>query len=277
MAGRPEVEELYDASYRRQPARIPIRLAVTSATLMATLMAMVLLSACTAGASKDDDGPSAAEQTSSTTTTPTGEPTYAYTSGPGEVFMLPKDSDFGTIRAGRYEVWRIGSPVHYEVDVPEGWRVLAGTYLNAPTDGHGIFFVASLPKHNTELAVHPCRDHSLRLVGPTVSDFTRAMQQQPVWRVSTPRPVTLDGNKGLYFEIELPARVNPARCVDGAVSEYESGRDGMATTQSYQGRWWILEVDGERLAVMARCYDTCSELDLDTMSAMAESVHFLPR
>ena len=55
----------------------------------------------------------------------------------------------------------------------------------------------------------------------------------------------LDGNKGLYFEIELPARVIPARCVGGAVSEYESGRDGMATgpytdgsaTQRAVARW----------------------------------------
>jgi hypothetical protein len=242
-----------------------------------TLMNLVLLGACAADASKDDNSLSA-EGTSSATTTPTsdasGEPTYTYTSGPGEVFLLPQDSDFGTIRAGRYEAWRIGSPVHYEVDVPDGWRVLAGTYLNAPTDGHGIFFVASLPHDGTELAVHPCRDHSLWLVGPTVGDFARAMRDQPVWRVSTPRPVSLDGHRGLYFEIELPARVDPAECVDGAVSEFESGRDGMATTQSYQGRWWVLEVDGERLVVMARCYDTCSELDLDTMSAMAESIEF---
>ena len=239
-----------------------------------TLMILVLLAACTPDASEHDDGPSAPE-THRTTTTPTSEPTYTYTSGPEKVFQLPEDSDFGTLRAGRYEARRIGSPLRYEVDVPDGWRVLAGTYLNAPTDGQGIFFVASLPKHRTELAVHPCRDHSLRLVGPTVRDFTRAMQEQPVWRVSTPRPVTLAGNKGLYFEIELPAWVDPARCVDGAVSEYESGRDGMATTQSYQGRWWILKVHGERLVVMARCYDTCSELDLDTMSAMAESITFL--
>ena len=190
------------------------------------------------------------------------------------MFLLPKDSDFGTIRAGRYEAWRIGSPVHYEVDVPDGWRVLAGTYLNAPTDGHGIFFVASLPKDRTELAVHPCRDHSLCLVGPTVRDFTRAMQEQPVWKVSTPRPVTLDGNRGCTSRSSFRRRSTRLDCVDGAVSEYESGRDGMATTQSYRGRWWVLEVDGERLVVMARCYDTCSELDLDTMSAMAESITF---
>ena len=250
---------------------LPIRLAVTCCTLMTT----VLLSACTADVSRDADARGVVEQTSSTTTTPTSAPTYTYTSRPEEeVFLLPKNSDFGTMSAGRYEAWRIGSPVRYEVDVPDGWRVLAGTYLNAPTDGHGIFFVASLPKHRTELAVHPCRDRSLRLVGPTVRDFTRAMQEQPVWEMSAPRPVTLDGNKGLYFEIELPTSVNPARCVDGAVSEYEAGRDGMATSRSYKGRWWVLEVDGQRLVVMARCYDTCSELDLEIMSAMAESITF---
>jgi hypothetical protein len=95
-----------------------------------------------------------------------------------------------------------------------------------------------------------------------------------VCREPTCRPITLDGHEGLYFEIEPPAGLNPADCVDGAVSEYESGRDGMATTRSYRGRWWVLDVDGQRLAVMARCYDTCSEDDLDTMTAMAESVTF---
>ena len=248
----------------------PCRLTVTCCMLLT----IALLLACSADPSKDDDALKDADQTGSTTTTPTSEPTYTYTSAPGEAFQLPKDSNFGTMRAGRYEAWRIGSPVRYEVEVPDGWRVLAGTYLNAPTDGHGIFFVASLPKDLTDLAVHPCRDHSLFRVGPTVRDFTRAMQEQPAWKVSTPRPVTLDGNQGLYFEIELPPSVDPADCEDGSVSEYESGRDGMATTRSYRGRWWVLEVDGQRLVVMARCYDTCSETDLDTMSAMAESITF---
>ena len=250
----------------------PNHLAVTCCALMT----MVLVSACTdSPTTTSDDVLTVIEETSSSTTPPPSEPTY--TSGPGEVFLLPKDSDFVPMGAGRYEVRRIGSPDHYEVDVPDGWRVLAGTYLNAPTDGHGIFLVASLPKKRTDLAVHPCRDHRLWRVGPTVRDFTRAMREQPVWRVSTPRPVTLDGNHGMYLEIELPASVNPARCVGGAVSEYESGRDGLTTTQSYRGRWWILDVAGQRLVVMARCYDTCSELDLDTMSAMAESITFPQR
>ena len=68
--------------------------------------------------------------------------------------------------------------------------------------------------------------------------------------------------------------MDPDDCVDGVVSEYESGRDGMATADTYKGRWWVLEVAGERLVVMARCYATCTEQDLDTMTAMAESITF---
>ena len=140
-----------------------------------------------------------------------------------------------------------------------------------------MFFIARVPKNRTELPVHPCRDHSLWHVGPTVDDLARAIARQPVWRVSTPRPVTLDGLRASYLEIELPARVDPADCVDGSVSEWEAGRDGMATTRTFRSRWWILEVDGQRLLVQGRCYDTCTERDLDTLSAMAESVTFARR
>jgi len=239
--------------------------ALPSCTVLA-----ILLGSCTAGASQDDEGLPAPERSPRAVVTPAGDPSYS--SDPEEPFLLPRGSDFVPMSAGRYEAWRIGSSDHYEVDVPDGWRVLAGTYLNAPADGHGIFFVASLPRKRTDLAVHPCRDHTLWRVGPTVRDFAEAMRKQPVWRVSTPRPVALDGHQGLYVEVELPARVDPARCVDGAVSEYESGPDGMATTVSYKGRWWILDVHGQRLVVMARCYDTCTQQDLDTMTAMAESI-----
>src|SRR5688572_9958189 len=103
------------------------------------------------------------------------------------------------------------------------------------------------------------------------------MANQPVSEVSTPRPATLDGIRATYLEVELPERVDPADCVGQAVSEYEAGPDGMMTTQSYRSRWWILEVNGQRFLVMARCYDTCTKDDLDTMSAMAASIHFLPR
>ena len=222
-------------------------LLVLAGSALATLS---LMTACTAGSTTSKEAPGR------------------------EVSPLSKGGGMVSLDAGRYEAWRIGSAARYEVEVPDGWRVLSGTFFNAPSDGHGIFFVASLPKDRTDLAKHPCRNHALRRVGPTVSDFVLAMRAQPVWEVSEPRPVALDGRDGLYVEVELPADVDPARCVDGVVSEYESGPDGMATDTSYKGRWWVLQVAGERLVVMARCYDTCSEQDLDTMTAMARSISF---
>ena len=204
----------------------------------------------------------------------TGEPTL--TPEPGEVVRLRNGLEWATLREGRYLAWGMSGSLRYEVDVPDGWRVLQGTYINSP-ERRGTFFVARTPKHNTELPVHPCRDHSLRLVGPSVDDLARAMASQPVWRVTRPRPVTLDGRQAMYLEVELPTRVDPTDCVDQAVSEYEAGRDGLATSEAYRGRWWVLEVDGQRFTVMARCYAICTKDDLDTMSAMAKSIHFLPR
>jgi hypothetical protein len=252
----------------------PCRLAATT---------VLLLGACSADPSPDDASetrpsgtPTSAQPSSPVASEEqSGEPTYVPDAG--EVFKLPEGKGWATLREGRYAAWGMSKSLRYEVDVPDGWRALSGTYINAPEEKKGIFLVARTPKDNTRLPVHPCRDHSLRLVGPTVDDLATAMAAQPVWRVSPPRPVMLAGVPAMYLEVELPARVDPADCLDEHVSEYEAGRDGLWTTQSYKGRWWVLEVDGERFVVMARCYDTCTEDDLDIMSAMAESIRFLAR
>jgi len=244
---------------------------------------VLLLGACSSDPkSVDADSTTPGESSASTPTSspvpseaPAGEPTY--TPKPGEVVRLPESEEWATLRKGRYVAWGMSGSLRYEVDVPDGWRVLSGTYINAPVEKKGIFLVALTPKNRTKLPVHPCKDHSLRPVGPSVSDLAQAMASQPVWRVTPPRPVKLAGLPAMYLEVELPARVDPADCVDQAVSEYEAGEDGLATTQSYKGRWWILEVDGQRFTVMARCYDICTEEDLDTMSSMAESITFLGR
>lgn len=249
---------------------------------LAAAATVLLLGACSSDPPADDA--SATTPSESLTSDPPSSPvpngdhtgTPTFTPDPGGVFQLPEGKGWAALREGRYVAWGIGATLRYEVDVPDGWRALEGTYLNAPVDGKGIFFVARVPKDITQLPEHPCRDHSLWLVRPSVDDLARAMANQPVWKVSTPRPATLDGVRATYLEVELPARVDPGDCVGRAVSEYEAGPDGMMTTQSYRSRWWILEVNGQRFLVMARCYDTCTEDDLDTMSAMAESIHFLP-
>jgi hypothetical protein len=113
------------------------------------------------------------------------------------------------IQRRRRELTVLGSPVPARVPAAEGQR------LRHDVRGRDEARRIGSPIHyeRTDLAVHRCRDHSLLRVGPTVRDFTRAMQQQHVGKVSTPRTVTIDGNNGTYFEIELPAWVDPGPAV----------------------------------------------------------------
>ncbi|CUR54966.1 exported hypothetical protein [metagenome] len=233
---------------------------------------ILLLGACSADPPADE-----VAATPNASSTPESAPGSEPVDEQAEVVRLPVGEGWLTLSEGRYAAWGIGATLRYEVDLPEGWRALSGTYLNAPEDGHGILFVARVPKRITMLPRDPCRDHSLWLVGPTVDDLARAMARQPVWKVSTPRHVTLAGVPATYLEVVLPASVDPADCVGQGVSEYEAGPDGMITTQSYRSRWWILEVHHQRFLVMARCYDTCTKRDVETMTTIAESITFLPR
>jgi hypothetical protein len=224
--------------------------------LTATIAAALLLAACSGDPpSADEAGPDAESPATS-----------------DEVVELARHGELETLSAGRYSAREIGAAQRYEVDVPEGWHVQSGTYLNSPTDGHGILFVARVPRHGTHLPVHPCRDHTLWRVGPTEADLARAVAAQPLWRVSRPQPVTVDDASGFYLEIELPSQVDPADCVGGAVSEWESGPHGMATETSFRSAWWILDVHGRRVLVQARCYDTCTRDDQDVMAEMVESI-----
>ena len=44
----------------------------------------------------------------------------------------------------------------------------------------------------------------------------------------------------------------------------------------YVGHWWILDVGGERVAVMNACDRTCTAKDLRTLRTMTESITFTP-
>ena len=180
-----------------------------------------------------------------------------------------------TMRQGRYAL-RLSPTLGYQVDVPDLWTVVSGTFLNAGPQSDAIFFVAPAPA-STGLALHPCRDHTTRVVGPTVSDLAGALRRQPVLDVTKPVPVTLDGYRGLYLEVTIPDEVDADSCVDDRVSLFESGGpDGYIGQDGYVGRWWILEVDGERIVVMPQCDTGCTEDDFDTLTTMAESITFTP-
>jgi hypothetical protein len=249
------------------------------AALAATAL---LLAACSADPAPRDATP-AGKTTSPTSTpthspgsTPVDEPTL--TPEPGEVVTLRSGANgWATMRQGRYAV-HVTPTLGYQVDVPDKWRALGGRFLNTPVESASIFHVAPALANHTRLPAHPCRDHTTRLVGPTVSDLARALRRQPVLRVTKPLPVTLDGRHGLYVKVTIPDRVNSSTCMDRIVSLFEGGDeaedDGYVGHEGYVGHWWILNVHGERVVIMPQCDTSCPAQDVDTLTTMAESITF---
>jgi len=240
--------------------------------LPAVLMVVALvLGACTSD-SNADDAESAGDNGSTTSDAPTKRPIYSPEAG--EVFELPQDQRWATMRQGRYAVEMTPS-MSYEVDVPDQWSVFLGRFLNTPPSGaNSIFFVGPAPADATELPQQPCLQPSGAPVGPTVSDLASGLRSQPVLEVSRPTPVTLDGNHGLYVELRIPDEVDSGACVDDTVALFSTGSDEWGWTEGFVGRWWILDVDGERIVVMPQCDATCTKDDFDTLTRMAESVTF---
>jgi hypothetical protein len=239
---------------------VPLALAATAA----------LLVGCTT-----DPGPGGAVSADPTTTSEPSsgsEPTYSPEAG--EVVPLPQGTRWASMRQGRYAV-PLTPALTYEVDVPDHWKVFLGRFLNTPPSGsNSIFFISSAAADDTWVPRHPCRDHTVTPVGPTVSDLAAALRRQPVLRVGEPVPVTVNGNSGMYVDVRIPDEVDSSRCVADTVALFSSGSDEWGWEEGLVGHWWILDVDGERVVINGQCDTACADDDLETLTTMAESVTF---
>jgi hypothetical protein len=198
---------------------------------------------------------------------------------PGGVRVLSQETDsFVPIEGGRYGV-RLSESLFYAVDVPAHSEVFAGAFLNPGswrTGRNGILF-AHEADADTALPVHPCRDHTMRAVGPTVDDLAQALSEQPFVRVTTPVPVTVGGMDGLLVKVVLPADADLTACQAGRVpflgdiTDPAAGDDGWDHPGIVE-RMWILDVDGERHIVRANVATGPGPIDTDHMRAMARMV-----
>ena len=237
---------------------------------VALAAAAVLLVGCTGDA--DSAGATSADPTKTSEPAPDSEPTYSPNAD--EVMPLSQDTRWASMRQGRYAV-QLTPSLAYEVDVPDQWKVFLGRFLNTPPSGsNSIFFVSSAPADDTWLPRHPCRDHTVMPVGPTVGDLAADLRRQPVLRVGDPVPVTVNGNSGLYLEVRIPDEVDSSTCVADTVALFSSGSDEWGWEEGFIGHWWILDVDGTRIVVMPQCDTGCTTGDFATLTTMAESITF---
>jgi hypothetical protein len=110
-------------------------------------------------------------------------------------------------------------------------------------------------------------------VGPTVDDLTIALAD--VWGsdATPPIDITLDGFAGKQIVLTVPTDVDFADCDNGQFRRFPGWW--------YQGqgqidRVWILDVEGERLVVLATFFPEGSAKDLAELQQVIDSIQIEP-
>jgi hypothetical protein len=235
----------------------------------------VLLSACSAGSASSDPAPagdpdSSASSDSSTSVFDPDEETL-----PGGVKVLSQDVDgFAQVAAGRHAV-RVSKSLLYQFDLPEDSEVNGGQFVNPGRERGGDTIVFLFPTDKRMgLPVHPCRDHTLRVVGPTVGDLAGALSRLPYLQVTKPVEVTVGGMDGLFVKVTVPDDADIAKCQDDQV--HITSEDGQGSGVQEPGlvdRMWILDIDGTRHILLGRTFGD-TKLDARLVTRLVQSITF---
>lgn len=107
--------------------------------------------------------------------------------------------------------------------------------------------------------------------GPSVEDLAHALVAKKSTRASTPERVTLAGHRGLYVELASPRDISTCGKYPGLWRDPERGIYGDGQVD----RVWILDVDGQRVAVNASYGPRATAVEQDNLTSMVESIKFV--
>ena len=107
--------------------------------------------------------------------------------------------------------------------------------------------------------------------GPSVEDLANALVAQTSTRAAAPEPVTLAGHPGLYVELASPRDLSDCGNHPGLWRQPERGIYGKRQVD----RVWILDVDGQRLAVDASYGPGATAVERDQLTSMVHSLKFV--
>ena len=164
------------------------------------------------------------------------------------------------------------------IDVPEGYSNF-GSFAVWPGEASGEPFRAVQYWTANGVFDDPChRNGPAPRAGTSVEDLASALEAQKLSVVSAPQPVSLNGHKGLYFELRVPSKFDFDRCADGYYILWE-GRPGDAQhpvdSPGSVERVWLVDVDGERVALAAIAAPGVPQSRRQELAAMVESVRFV--
>ena len=194
----------------------------------AALAAFAVLAACGNDSEAPADSGSAGDEQPGSTTPPD--------------YQTLRD-DGGGIEPGRWAV-RAEGPAEAPLavfDVPEGFNG-GGPYIwtNKPWAVIGYWTVDAVYDD-------PCSDSgSAPPLGDTVEDLADALAAQKVTTTTPAAPVSVGGHDGLFLELSTPADFDYGRCHQDGLHLWG---DRPAIGEPVVDRYWILDVDGQRVMI----------------------------
>jgi hypothetical protein len=245
----------------------------TLRTPLALAAVGILLAACSDGdadaTDTADDGPSSRTPAAEESSAPTEENTL-----PAGVLPLPApapDAESATLVAGRYRV-PLGDTLAFDIDLPEGTVAYDDGLFLATED-----FVVKTEVAGEDYGVprDPCASPTIDAVGPTVEDLLGAIADLPVYETTPPEPVELGGAEGAYVEARVPRGYDASKCAGKAVQLPGNPETTVSGPPPYIGRWWVLEVEGQRVVVQQNCWG-CRPDQFDRGPMTPQSITFTP-
>lgn len=149
--------------------------------------------------------------------------------------------------------------------VPDGWQknVIPAAVWTPDSNAHLGFATVENVVVDPCAAVPVFRDPA---VGPTVDDLVTALESLPGLEVSLSTDVTVAGYAGKRLELTAP----DATCGDATLWRIQPLDDNGPL--EVHAVVWVLDVDGERLAIIAHDRPGAATSDIEEMQAMVDSL-----
>ena len=181
---------------------------------------------------------------------------------------LPFEDASGALEPGAYASTIDSIEISYSV--PAGWnRDPSAPELRGPSadeiGGLSFWTVSSL-------FADPCRFSEGTLdppPGASVDNLANALVEQPGVDAEPPSDIVVDGFAGKYVEYTTPA----TGCDQFAPWQTPNG---LALFPSTDARFWILDVDGIRLVMLAYVWDVATQQGRAELQGIIDSVEITP-
>lgn len=161
-----------------------------------------------------------------------------------------------------------------ELELPAGFNGGDfGVWVNAETPEEWGTIALRM---SGDVYLDPCqRAANPPALGPTVEDFTTALDAQKVTDTTAPVPVEVDGHAGLYVELSVPSAIDIRSCRDKELIVWNApGVDTPGIDHEYVSRYWVLDVDGQRMVLVVNTHPGATEATVQFFSDIVESATF---